>query len=108
LTLGIGSSITFQTGPARTDVDKLALERWRAWRPAAFRLTGEHNKLGIKKDTVSNWDVANRLPALKVGRLWKFKKAEVDEWIKSGNVNKQREGILEARHAIDANQEISR
>jgi excisionase family DNA binding protein len=44
--------------------------------------------LGIKKDTVYKWVAANRLPARKVGRLWKFKKTEVDEWIKSGNVNK--------------------
>lgn len=38
--------------------------------------------LGIKKDTVYKWVAAKRIPAHKVGRLWKFKKAEVDDWIK--------------------------
>jgi excisionase family DNA binding protein len=25
------------------------------------------------------------MPAHKVGRLWKFKKEEIDEWVKSGS-----------------------
>ena len=40
--------------------------------------------LGIKKDTVYKWVTAKRLPAHKVGRLWKFKKDEVDEWVRHG------------------------
>ncbi len=40
--------------------------------------------LGIKEDTVYKWITAKRLPAHKVGRLWKFKKDEVDEWIRQG------------------------
>jgi excisionase family DNA binding protein len=42
--------------------------------------------LGVKEDTVYKWITAKRLPAHKVGRLWKFKKAEVDEWIRKGKV----------------------
>ena len=40
--------------------------------------------LGIKKDTVYKWVAANKIPAHKVGRLWKFDRAEIDHWVKSG------------------------
>ena len=40
--------------------------------------------LGIKRDTVYKWIADKRMPAHKVGRLWKFRKEEVDEWVKSG------------------------
>jgi len=40
--------------------------------------------LGVKRDTVYKWIREKRLPANKIGRLWKFKKAEVDEWVRKG------------------------
>ncbi len=40
--------------------------------------------LGIKKDTLYKWIYRKHIPAHKVGRLWKFKKGEVDTWIRSG------------------------
>ncbi len=42
------------------------------------------NHLGIKKDTVYKWLAIKRIPAHKVGKLWKFNKVEIDEWVKSG------------------------
>ena len=39
--------------------------------------------LGVKKDTVYKWLSKKTIPAHKVGRLWKFKKDEVDEWVRS-------------------------
>jgi excisionase family DNA binding protein len=39
--------------------------------------------LGIKRDTVYKWIAEKRIPACKIGRLWKFKKGEVDEWVQS-------------------------
>ena len=41
--------------------------------------------LGIKRDTVYKWIERKNMPAHKVGRLWKFKAKEVDEWVRSGN-----------------------
>ena len=41
--------------------------------------------LGIKRDTVYKWIADKRMPAHKVGRLWKFRKEEVGEWVKSGS-----------------------
>lgn len=43
--------------------------------------------LGIKRDTVYVWIERRSMPAHKVGRLWKFKKDEVDEWIRSGGAD---------------------
>ncbi len=40
--------------------------------------------LGVNKDTIRNWIKRNSVPAHKVGKLWKFKKSELDEWIQSG------------------------
>lgn len=41
--------------------------------------------LGVSKDTVYTWISNKGLPAHRVGRFWKFKRAEVDEWVHSGN-----------------------
>jgi len=38
--------------------------------------------LGVNRDTVYKWVNEKGLPALKIGRLWKFRKADVDEWVK--------------------------
>jgi len=40
--------------------------------------------LGVKRDTLYKWIERKRLPAHKLGRLWKFRKEEVDKWIKAG------------------------
>jgi excisionase family DNA binding protein len=40
--------------------------------------------LGIKRETVYLWIETKKMPAHKAGRLWKFQKAEVDEWVRAG------------------------
>lgn len=41
--------------------------------------------LGVNKDTIRNWIKRdNGIPAHKIGKLWKFKKSELDTWVKSG------------------------
>ena len=40
--------------------------------------------LGVSKDTVYRWIDTQRLPAHKVGRLWKFKITQVDDWVEAG------------------------
>ena len=41
--------------------------------------------LSVNKDTILNWIKKDTgIPAHKIGKLWKFKKSELDEWIKSG------------------------
>lgn len=40
--------------------------------------------LGISNDTVYRWIERHKMPAHRMGRLWKFKKDEIDEWVKAG------------------------
>jgi excisionase family DNA binding protein len=46
--------------------------------------------LGIKRDTVYRWISDKQMPASKVGRLWKFKKNEVDAWVRQGGAKEGR------------------
>ena len=46
--------------------------------------------LGIKRDTVYKWIGEKQMPAHRMGRLWKFRKEEVDEWVKSGGADNNR------------------
>lgn len=40
--------------------------------------------LGVAKDSVYRWIEQKGLPAHRVGRLWKFKLSEIDEWVRAG------------------------
>jgi excisionase family DNA binding protein len=40
--------------------------------------------LGVSKDTIYKWIDKKGMPAHRVGRLWKFRKEEVDQWVRSG------------------------
>lgn len=39
--------------------------------------------LGVAKDSVYRWISAKRMPAHKIGKLWKSKLSEVDEWVRA-------------------------
>ena len=38
--------------------------------------------LGVKRHTVMRWIDQRGMPASKVGKLWRFKTADIDEWVK--------------------------
>jgi excisionase family DNA binding protein len=40
--------------------------------------------LGVSKDTIYTWVTTKGMPGHRVGRLWKFKKDDVDTWIREG------------------------
>ena len=41
--------------------------------------------LGVNKDSIRNWIKKNTgIPGHKIGKQWKFKKSELDSWVKSG------------------------
>jgi excisionase family DNA binding protein len=52
-------------------------EKWSSVEEVA-----EH--LQVHKDTIRLWIKKGEIPARKVGRLWRFKISEIDEWIQSG------------------------
>lgn len=47
--------------------------------------------LGVAKDTVYRWIESKGLPAHRIGRLWKFKLADVGEWVRSGGASDAQE-----------------
>jgi len=46
--------------------------------------------VGVAKDSVYRWIDARGLPAHRVGKLWKFKLSEVDEWVRAGGASEGR------------------
>lgn len=46
--------------------------------------------LGIGRETVLQWIAKRNMPAYKVGRLWKFKISEIDEWVRSSGADERK------------------
>jgi excisionase family DNA binding protein len=42
--------------------------------------------LGISRDTVYSWLSSKSMPGHRVGRLWKFKRTEVDQWVRASEM----------------------
>ncbi len=45
--------------------------------------------LGVRRDTIYRWINDKGMPANKIGRLWKFKKDEVDTWAREGKAGEK-------------------
>jgi excisionase family DNA binding protein len=56
---------------------QLMQERWRSVEVIAAHL-------GVNRDTIYKWLTRKKMPAHKVGRLWRFLASEVDAWVKAG------------------------
>ena len=48
--------------------------------------------LGIKRDTVYKWIKRKKMPAHRVGHLWKFKIVDVDAWVRAGGADIHKKG----------------
>jgi len=55
----------------------MADERWVTVEDVAAHL-------GITRDSVYRWLESKNLPAHKVGRVWRFKLSEIDDWVRRG------------------------
>lgn len=44
--------------------------------------------LGVSKETIYRWLDRKTIPAHRMGKLWKFKPTEVDQWVMSGGATK--------------------
>jgi len=56
------------------------IEKW-----VSIKDVQEH--LDVGRETVLQWINKKNLPAYKVGRLWKFKLSEIDDWVRSGGAD---------------------
>ena len=58
-------------------VSEITSEKW-----LGVEAIAEH--LDLSKETIYRWLEAGKVPAHRVGRLWRFKASEVDSWIVRG------------------------
>lgn len=56
------------------------IEKWNSIEEVA-----EH--LGVSKDTIYRWIAKKKMPATKIGRQWKFKLSEVENWVRNSEVS---------------------
>ncbi len=69
-------------------MEKIIDDRWIGIEEAA-------NYLGVNKDTIRNWIKKDTgIPAHRIGKLWKFKKSELDIWVKSGQSAIEQEDLM--------------
>ena len=54
------------------------LERW-------YSMNEVCEYLGITRDTCLTWIEKRGMPAVKIGRTWKFKISEIDIWMKTNS-----------------------
>lgn len=59
---------------------KDSIDNLEKWRPMSTVV----EYLSVSRETVLQWIEKKGMPAHKVGRQWKFKISEIDEWIRSG------------------------
>lgn len=47
--------------------------------------------LGASKDNVYGWINEKGMPGHRMGRLWKFKREEIDWWVTSGGASEEQD-----------------
>ena len=52
-------------------------EKW-----SSIEEIAEH--MQVHKDTIRLWIKREEIPAHKIGKQWRFKISEIDEWVRSG------------------------
>lgn len=55
------------------------------------------NHLGVARDSVYRWIDHKGLPAHKIGRLWKFKLSDVDQWVRDRGAHVDEPTVRKAR-----------
>ncbi len=69
------------------NADAMTAEPW-----VSVEQVAQH--LGVAKDTVYRWREHRGLPAHRVGRLWKFKLTEVDDWVRAGGADDEHHNAI--------------
>ena len=59
------------------DKEQSSIEKWAS-------MDTIKDYLDVSRETVLQWITHRGMPAHKVGRQWKFKISEIDNWIRSG------------------------
>jgi excisionase family DNA binding protein len=83
-------------GKQSEDMDRLSTNREPLLTTAAVA-----KWLGISTRAVCLWAECKEIPAIKIGRQWRFRQEELSEWLKSPRVEKVRNDPV-ARRATAA------
>ena len=95
-----------EQGGCRATVRATATARGAGWRGTSgmddrwLSVDEICTHLGISRDTVYKWIDKKKMPAHRAGRLWKFKRDDVDEWMRTGGASK---GNQTARDDVKGN-----
>lgn len=46
--------------------------------------------IGVTRDSIYRWIDSKGLPAHRIGRLWKFKISEVDDWVRAAGADERK------------------
>jgi excisionase family DNA binding protein len=52
---------------------------------ATLQEVADHLK--VSEDTVHRWIATRAMPSHRIGRVWRFKRSDVDEWVRSGSAS---------------------
>jgi len=66
-------------------MDTSTVEKWST-------LKEVQDYLGVRRESILQWISKRNMPDYKVGRLWKFKLSEIDDWLRSGGAADRSEG----------------
>jgi excisionase family DNA binding protein len=77
------AEVSRRTGWSETGVPGAA-ETWMNMKERWLSVEEIAAHLGVNPDTIYKWIERKKLPAHKMGRLWKFMASEVDEWVRAG------------------------
>lgn len=60
--------------------------------------------LQVNRSTIYDWAQKGKLPAIKLGQIWRFRRSELDTWLEAHKVESPRESndLMEAEEKISA------
>ena len=63
--------------------------------------------LGVRRESVYRWIEAKGLPAHRLGRLFRFKLSEVDQWVRTGGAGDEGRSGPKTKPKIDSGEQES-
>ena len=63
--------------------------------------------LGVATRTLCLWAECKEIPAIKIGRQWRFREGELREWLDSPQAAKVGIGTNNAKVGVDTNNKVS-
>ncbi len=67
-------------------MDKIDEDKSRRYKPSIMTLPELAKYIRVHKSTVYRMLKQNRIPAIKVGNQWRFKKERIDRWLETNGM----------------------